>query len=93
MSASSWPVVYISAPTEATDPHLDGFSMSTTGTAGTQVGDIGGGEVVIVAGSSKGHLSRLRLTSPLAPGSDPSEVQVAPSVAQIAQMAEDSALF
>ncbi|CAL8470373.1 g9915 [Coccomyxa elongata] len=41
-----------------------------------EVGDLGGGELVIVAGSSRGHLSRLRLTSPLAPGSDPSEVQL-----------------
>jgi hypothetical protein len=41
-----------------------------------QVGDLGGGELTIVAGSANGHLSRLRLACPLAPGSDPSEVQV-----------------
>ena len=52
-----------------------------------QVGDLGSGELVIVAGSSRGHLNRLRLTSPLAPGSDPSEIQVNIAVLQISTMA------
>ena len=41
-----------------------------------QVGDLGGGELAIVTGSSTGALSRLRMAAPLAPGSDPSEIQV-----------------
>ncbi len=38
--------------------------------------DLGGGELAIVTGSSAGALSRLRMTAPMAPGSDPSEIQV-----------------
>ena len=41
-----------------------------------QVGDMGSGDLVLLAGTSTGNLSHLRLTAPLAPGSDPSEVQV-----------------
>ena len=41
-----------------------------------QVGDMGSGDLVLLAGTSRGNVSRLRLTAPLAPGSDPSEVQV-----------------
>ncbi len=41
-----------------------------------QVGDMGSGDLVLLAGTSRGNLSHLRLTAPLAPGSDPSEVQV-----------------
>ena len=41
-----------------------------------QVADLGGGELAVVLGSSAGSLSRLRLTSPLEPGADPSEIQV-----------------
>ena len=44
--------------------------------AALQVGDMGSGDLVLLAGTSKGSLSRLRLTAPLAPGADPSEVQV-----------------
>ena len=41
-----------------------------------QVGDMGSGDLVLLAGTSTGNLSRLRLQAPLAPGADPSEVQV-----------------
>ena len=44
--------------------------------AALQVGDMGNGDLIVLAGTSKGSLSRLRLAAPLAPGSDPSEVQV-----------------
>ena len=44
--------------------------------AHVQVGDMGSGDLVLLAGTSRGNVSRLRLTAPLAPGSDPSEVQV-----------------
>lgn len=41
---------------------------------------MGNGELIVLAGTSKGHVSRLRLAAPLAPGSDPSEVQVRAAV-------------
>jgi len=44
--------------------------------AALQVGDMGNGDLIVLAGTSKGNLSRLRLAAPLAPGSDLSEVQV-----------------
>ena len=41
-----------------------------------QVGDMGSGDLLVLAGTSTGNVSRLRLQAPLAPGADPSEVQV-----------------
>ena len=41
-----------------------------------QVGDMGSGDLMVLAGTSTGNVSRLRLQAPLAPGADPSEVQV-----------------
>ena len=41
-----------------------------------QVGDMGSGDLVVLAGTSTGNVSRLRLQAPLAPGADPSGVQV-----------------
>ena len=37
---------------------------------------MGSGDLVVLAGTSTGNVSRLRLQAPLAPGADPSEVQV-----------------
>ena len=47
-----------------------------------QVGDMGSGDLMVLAGTSKGSVSRLRLAAPLAPGSDPSEVQVLCNITQ-----------
>ncbi|CAK0736740.1 hypothetical protein CVIRNUC_000795 [Coccomyxa viridis] len=41
-----------------------------------KVGDMGSGDLVVLAGTSTGNVSRLRLQAPLAPGADPSGVQL-----------------
>ncbi|CAL5218504.1 g190 [Coccomyxa viridis] len=52
-------------------------SWQTSGSISSlEVGDMGSGDLVLLAGTSRGNLSHLRLTAPLAPGSDPSEVQL-----------------